>query len=189
MQTPMSTAKARGRFFSLKRLVVIAAVVGLGWAIYEGASRWRLSQLFGGLDRIALLREATEVTAWRLTPPMNSQPGLQQIPPEEFQLAGDAVELPRGTAYELQQLLASPASYRFFSLIVAECGQPDYGVKFSFVREGEAVDVYVCFKCRELAVMRSDGTNGEADFTPSGSKLIAIVQELFPGDAEIMALK
>jgi len=188
MQTPMSTATDRGRFFSLKRLVIIAAVVGLGWVTYEGAARWRLSKLFGGLDRVALLREATDVTAWRLLPPVNSQTGLQPIPPAKFQLAGDAVELPRGTAYELQQVLAAPGSYEFVPN-PKECGPPDYGVKFSFVREGDYVDVYVCFKCRELAVTRNDGTNGEAGFSPAGSRLIAIVQELFPGDTEIMALK
>ena len=189
MQTPMSTPVARGRFFSLKRLVLLAAVVALGWATYEGMIRWRLSQLYGGFDRVAMLRNATEVTAWRLTPPAHWQSGMpvEATAPEEFQVAGDPVELSRGAAYELQQLLATPGSYRFG--IGKECGSPDYGVKFSFISGGDEMDVYVCFKCRELAVARSDGTNRRADFEPSARKLIALAQELFPGDAEIMALK
>ena len=188
-QTLMSTPAVRGRFFSLKRFVLLAAVVALGWATYEGMIRWRLSQLYGGFDRVAMLRNATEVTAWRLMPPAYWQSGLpvETEAPEEFQVVGDPVALSRGAAFELQQLLATPGSYRFS--IAKECGPPDYGVKFSFISGGDEVDVYVCFKCRELAVTRGDGTNGKADFDPSGSRLIAIAQELFPGDAEIMALK
>ncbi|BBO32344.1 hypothetical protein PLANPX_1956 [Lacipirellula parvula] len=136
-----------------------------------------------------MLRNATEVTAWRLMPPAHWQTGMPAAAPEEFQVAGDPVQLSRGAAYELQQLLATPGSYRFFAPIVEECGPPDYGVKFSFINGGDEVDVYVCFKCRALAVTRSDRTNGEADFDPSASRLVAIAQELFPGDAEIMAIR
>ncbi|WP_428304777.1 hypothetical protein [Lacipirellula sp.] len=187
----MSTPAARRRFFSLRRFVILAAVVALGWATYEGMIRWRLSQLYGGFDRVAMLQNATEVTAWRLMPPAQWQAGMpvEAAAPGEFQVVGDPVELSRGAAYELQQLLATPGSYRFFAPIIRECGPPDYGVKFSFISGGDEVDVYVFFKCRELAVTRSDGTNRKADFDPSGPRLIAIAQELFPGDTEIQALK
>ncbi|MBA4107111.1 MAG: hypothetical protein C0485_15310 [Pirellula sp.] len=65
------------------------------------------------------------------------------------------------------------------------CGYPVYGVKLSFFRGNDRVDVFFCFQCAHLTVTR-DGTNlGAGDFSEAERPFIDAAKTLFADDAEI----
>lgn len=166
--------------------MLFAAPLALG-LIYIAVGRWQVTRLFGGSDNLRTLRDATSVEAYRLAPPVGKNPRQERTAPGEFQVVSSPVQVPHELAAALAERLTSPSSYRFS--IVKECGYPDYGVKLSFTKDGQTVDVFLCFHCRDLAVVKDGVTIGEADFDRAAAELIAAAKKLFPDDEQIQQLR
>ena len=166
--------------------MLLAAPLVLG-LIYIAVGRWQVTRLFGGCENLRVLRDATSVEAYRLAPPIGKNPQQERTAPSGFQVVSPPVLVPQDLAASLAARLTSPSSYRFS--IGKECGYPDYGVKLSFTKDGQKVEVFLCFHCRELAVVKDGVTMGEADFDRAAAELIAATKRLFPDDEPIQQLR
>lgn len=173
--------------FSLRRLLAVVVVVAAVGAIYVAiVGPSPVPRLFGGLENMAIVREATRVEAYRLAPPEGVDPFLVETSPLEYQAVAGPVAVKSDLAEMLQETLLSPQTYRWNA--AKACGRPVYGVKLSFFRGSERVDVYFCFKCAVLRVVRDDQLLGGADFDHGERVFVDGVKELFPADAEIQRI-
>jgi hypothetical protein len=143
--------------------------------------------LFGSAENIAIVREATRVEAYRVVPPAGSKPVQDDISPFDFKVAVGPKAVPEEMAKVLAESLLSPSTYRWWGM--KECGYPVYGVKLSFFRGNDRVDVFFCFQCGDLAVTRDGKTFGAGDFYEMKRPFVKAVKKLFPNDAEIQAIR
>ena len=171
--------------FSLRRLLAVVVVVAVIVAIYVAiVGPSPIPRLFGGLENMAIVREATRVEAYRVVPPPGSRPMEDDISPLDFTVASEPTTVPAEMAQELATTLLSPDTYDFWGGKKA-CGYPVYGVKLSFFRGNDRVDVFFCFQCGDLAVTRDEKMFGVGDFSPKEQAFVKAVKALFPDDAEI----
>ena len=174
--------------FSLRWLLAVAVVVAAVGAIYVAiVGPSPIPRLFGGLENMAIVREATRVEAYRVVPPPGSRPMEDFISPLDFTVASEPTTVPAEMAKELATTLLSPNTY--FLGGAKACGYPVYGVKLSFFRGNDRVDVFFCFQCGDLAVTRDEKEFGISDFYPSKRSLVQAVKTLFPDDPEIQAIQ
>ena len=172
--------------FSLRRLLAVVVVVAAAGAIYVATvGRSQISTLFGNAENIAIVRDATRVEAYRVTLPGGDAPN-EDTSPLDYEITSDPVRLPTAMASELAKTLLSSDTY---SGAAAACGPPIYGVKISFFRNAERVDVYFCFHCSVLRVVRDERVYGGADFGNAEQVFVKAVKTLFPNDVEIQAIR
>jgi hypothetical protein len=174
--------------FSLRRLLAIVAVVAAVGAIYveiDGPSP--IPRLFGGSGNMTIVREATRVEAYRLAPPAGSRPMEDYISPLDFETASEPIAVPTAMAESLATTLLSADTYQWDT--AKACGYPVYGVKLSFFRGNDRVDVFLCFQCRDLAVTRDGQMFGGGDFSRMDRTFVEAVKKLFPDDAEIQPIR
>lgn len=165
-------------------IVVVAAAGAIYVATIGQSPMWRL---FGGGENMAIVREATRVEAHRVVPPPGCIPMEDYISPLDFKIAAGPAGVPADMAKELATTLLSTDTYSWGS--DKACGYPVYGVKLSFFRGSERVDVYFCFKCSVLAVVRDEQVVGRADFDHGERVFVDAVKKFFPQDAEIQAIR
>ena len=174
--------------FSLRRVLMIVVVIAVGVALYQAAfGPPSMTRLFGSAENLTIVREATRVEAYRLAPLNGVNPVDVDTSPLEFRTTAGPVIVKSELSETLQEALLSSQTYRWWG--VKECGYPIYGVKLSFFRGSERVDVYFCFKCAVLAVVRDEQVVGRADFDHGERIFIDAVKKLFPQDAEIQAIR
>lgn len=165
-------------------MFAVVAVIAAAGAIYVATvGRSPMSRLFGGGENMAIVREATRVEAYRVAPPPGSKPMEDYISPLDFEVAAGPVAVPAEMAKELATTLLSADTY--YRGAMKACGYPVYGVKLSFFRGNDRVDVFFCFQCGDLAVTRNGTKFGVGDFYQSKRPFVQAVKALFPGDAEI----
>lgn len=173
--------------FSLRRLFAVIVVVAAIGAIYVATiGQSPMSRLFGGAENMAIVREATRVEAYRVTPPPGSNPMEDYTSPLDYEVVTEPVAVPVKMAREISRALLSPETYSWDS--AKACGDPVYGVKLSFFQDSERVDVYFCFKCSVLAVVRDDRVFGGEDFDNAEQVFVEAVKTLFPDDQEIQQI-
>ena len=166
---------------------MIVVVIAAGVALYQAAfGPPSMTHLFGSGENLAIVREATRVEAYRLAPPQGVDPFSVDTSPLEYRTTAGPVTLKSELAKPLQEALLSPQTYMWDA--AKACGYPVYGVKLSFFRGSKCVDVYFCFKCAVLAVVRDEQVVGRADFDHGERIFIDAVKKLFPQDAEIQAI-
>jgi hypothetical protein len=166
-------------------VIVVVAAVG---AIYVATvGRSPMSRLFGGGENMAIIREATRVEAYRVTPPSGSKPMEDYISPLDFEVAAGSVTASAEMAKELATTLLSDETYSWGA--AKACGYPVYGVKLSFFRGSDRVDVFFCFQCGDLAVTRDGKMFGVGDFYQAKRPFVQAAKTLFPDDAEIQAIR
>jgi hypothetical protein len=174
--------------FSLRRLFVVIIIVAAAGALYVATvGRSPMSRLFGGGENMAIVRDATRVEAYRVTPPPGSNPMERYTSPLDYEVVSDPVAVPAEMAREMSQALLSPETYNWGS--AKACGGPVYGVKLSFFQGAERVDVYFCFQCSVLAVVRDDRVFVGEDFDNAEQVFVQAVKKLFPDDAKIQAIR
>ena len=148
-----------------------------------------LSRVLGSAENIAIVRDATRAEAYRLAPPEGVDPQFTEVSPLEYEVTGGPVAASMELAEQLKETLLSPETYPMRWMMAKECGLPVYGVKLSFYQGDERVDVYLCFGCSDLAVVREESACDPADFSRGKRVLLDAVKELFPQDAEIQAIR
>jgi hypothetical protein len=175
-------SKPRGRRWAA--FVVIAALFAAAGIAWQASKRTALERLYGGPANLAIVARPTKVEAYRLGP----------LPLEELShdaavgahpvLAGP-VELPEADAVAVAAALSSADSYAWH---FGKACMPRYGVRLSFVRGPDRVDVLLCFECDILAAWRNGQWLGYEDFDDARPVLVRAVRAAFPDDAEIQSL-
>jgi hypothetical protein len=173
--------------FSLRRLFAMIVVVAAAGGLYVATvGQSPMLRLFGGGENMAIVREATRVEAYRLGPPPGGDPPQDYISPLDYEVASGPVAVPAKMARELATTLLSPDTYTWGT--AKACGFPVYGVKLSFFRGPERVDVFFCFRCDDLTVTRDGKKLGAGDFSEAKRPFVEAVKALFPDDQEIQQI-
>ena len=134
---------------------------------------------------MATIREATRVEAYRLAAPSGRELSAEDASPLEYEVTSVPAVVPAERAKKLAQALLSPQTYEWEA---AKACVPIYGVKISFFKGSERVDVFFCFACDVLAVASGDSVFGAEDFDHSRLLFVQIVKELFPDDPVIQGI-
>jgi len=166
-------------------VVVLAATAAVvAYARAEAAGR-RVADLFDGEAGLKTVTAADEVVAYRLAPLPVERQG-RRTPLDEFEVLAGPVPLPAEHAGRVARALSSPGSYGWD---YAKGCVPIYGVRFSFVRGGDRVDVLLCLQCDVLLVYRNGEIAGGEDFDPIRPILVRAAKAAFPDDEVIAGLK
>jgi hypothetical protein len=134
----------------------------------------------GGITNAAIIAAPSSVKAWRTIGSMEPDTGSYS---NYFQKFGQAVLVSTNLAKRLSKVLLAEKSY-FRSDDIKKACAPTPGVVLTFSNGKDEVNVFFCFECNILVVqgMRND-------FDPSRAKLLRIMKQIFPKDAQIQSLK
>ncbi|MGC1272412.1 MAG: hypothetical protein WBC44_01800 [Planctomycetaceae bacterium] len=149
------------------------------------AAEDRVAEMFGGRDGLKTLTEPDKVEAYRLRPLPQDKQG-RRTPLKEFQILSGPVTVPKESAKNVARSLLSYDSYEWDS---AKGCLPIYGVRLSFARGDDRVDVLLCFQCDVLLVYRNGKITGGEDFDAIRPVLVRTVKPLFPDDEVVQGLK
>ena len=141
-----------------------------------------IEKLFGGKHAVATVARPDKVEVYRIDP-NSERSGNSTL--DEFRIASGPIEAPRDIATRLSTLLASPESYWNNPPACV----PMYGVRLTFERARDRVDVLLCLECDESLIFRNRRFVGYGFFFYSHDSLVQVVQELYPDDKGIQSLK
>lgn len=173
----------------MKKLAVRATIIFLALAVVafaaEALYRARaVSQMFGGDAALDTVAHASRVEAFRLGPlPADVQ--WQDAAREDYPVTSGPVDVPAPAAAEIAAALISKDSYRWHSIKLC---MPNYGVRLSFYREADRVDVFLCFECDILGIAHNGRATGGEDFDDVRPVFVRASKKLFPDDPEIQGL-
>lgn len=176
------------RFWILSCLLATAAVAGttsyVAYARVEAAED-RVAKMFGGRDGLKALTAPDKVEAYRLRPLPQEMQG-RRTPLTKFPILSGPVAVPKESTDKIARTLLSDESYEWES---AKGCLPYYGVRLSFTRSDDQVDVLLCFQCDVLLVYRNGKITGGEDFDAIRHVLVRTVKPLFPDDKVVQGLK
>ena len=173
---------------SLRRLLATVAFAAIVGAIYVAmAPRSPLMQVFNSAANMEVIRTATRVEARRVHLPEGLETPDEDMLPTDYVVAAESMQVPEPLVQILTERLLATATYEVDT--AKACGPPLYGVMLSFFRDEEHVDVYFCFHCGDLAVVRDGAVQGHGDFSKVEDDFVRAAKELFPDDAEIQAIQ
>lgn len=178
----MSRALSPFRFSLRRLLAAVVLIAAIGTLYVATIGRPPISRLFGGGRNVATIREATRVEAYRLEAPSGREVSADDVSPLEYEVTSVPAVVPAKRAKKLAQALLSPQTYEWET---AKACVPIYGVKISFFKGVERVDVFFCFACDILTVTSGDFVFGVEDFDHSRLLFVRTVKELFP-DAPVI---
>jgi hypothetical protein len=145
--------------------------------------------MFGGEGGLAIVSHPSKVEACRLGPlPVREVGGLQTrtTKPADYPILSGPVTVPTKIATELSSAFTSGDAYGWD---YAKGCKPTYGVRLSFYRGGDQVDVLLCLNCKILIVARDGEFVGGEDFDPIWPIVVEAVTTIFPQDPAIQSLK
>jgi len=168
------------RYFAFALLAVLAAAAVATAFLRRGDE---IDRLFGGtVGRETVLRPE-RVTAFRLKPILNDQ----VLPLDDYPIVAGPIEVPRESGDSIGSILVSHDSYSRDDWLKACI--PVYGVRLSFARGDDTVDVLLCLECELLATYLNGKSVSGDDFEPACNQLLSLVKQLFPNDEQIQSLK
>lgn len=170
-------------FFPLGEQMAIRATCLLLIAFSAGCgdSDGNLTRLFGSLQAIDTVKNASTVRAFRLPSPSYYHESLS-----DYETTAGPIDVADASASQLRTLLLDPSVYDWAS---AKGCEPDYGIRIQFQHDTDEVDVLLCFACDILAVYHNGMFVGGEDFDEIRSQLVAIAKDLFPDDEAIQSLE
>jgi hypothetical protein len=166
------------------------ALLAVILAISGGLSGCRPPQntsesVFGSRRSLEIVQRPERVEASRLKAdfeePLETKKDLANYP-----TIGMAIDVPTDIASRVGAKLSARESYLWNA---AKACIPQYGVRMSFFRGNERVDVLFCFECDILVVFHNGRLTGGGSFDYAHNALLDDVKRLFPDDAAIQALK
>jgi hypothetical protein len=174
-----------GGRYSLRLLLGLVAVCALvmgGMALFL---RDPLVDLFGGSRGFHVVRNPTKVEAYRLGD-LPASVAIEDSQGGDYPITAGPVPLSSAMSKKLSTALLSQDTVHFG--VPAACGYPVYGAKFSFFRDANRVDVFVCFTCDFLQVNLDGDRIGGEYFSEARGVLVRAAQESFPDDPVIQSL-
>jgi hypothetical protein len=182
--------------FTVRRMTVAVAILtclaGVAWvaarqiqsaraAAVRLANERRL-KMFGDGAALEVVSHPTRVEAFRLVPPADVRKQENAV---RTVLSGP-VAVPAELAGRLSRALVSPDSYLWGG---APACYPAYGVRLSFYRGEDRVDLLLCMTCHVLLVQRDGRDVSGGCFHPIAPLMVDAVVSLFPDDPLVQALK
>ncbi len=140
-----------------------------------------LPKLFGGEDSIEILKHPDQIEAHRLVP---VEKVVKDI--DDFPTAGAPIVLKDDLASRFSRDLASPASYGWG---YSKPCIPAPGVRLTFLRSDDRIDVFFCFECDTIWILRNKQFVGVGQIDPGRNEFAAAMKAAFPGDQEIQSLR
>ncbi len=135
----------------------------------------QLLKLLGGTRGLAALLKPERMEAFRLDHTISEKPVVKNGP----------VAVGKDTVKELTAVLAAPGSYLWN---MGKGCIPVRGVRFSFFRGDDRLEVLLCFNCDILGVRLNDGELQDQNFDRVRPQLMRIVKAIFPDDPVIQKL-
>ncbi len=166
-------------------IVLTAALLTTMLLIREGLSLGKhssVTRMYGGADGLRTVTQPTKVEAFRLKPNFKYDDTAFTDPNNNYDVIAGPVSVPENIVNELGTSLVSTQSYEWD---IAKGCMPQFGVRLSFQRESDQMDVYLCLDCQILSVMRNGSVTGGGNFDPMNATLVRVAKSLFPNDPEI----
>lgn len=142
-----------------------------------------LERVLGGPKALEAIRRPEIVEACRLATAAPSQLETRKL--SDFPTQGNVVSVPPGIASAIGECLVNPDLYRWHMLVTCI---PDYGVRVTFFRGTDRVDVLFCFECNLVLTFWNERQVQGAYFPGARSSVLAKIKELFPDDQAIQTL-
>lgn len=145
-------------------------------------------ELLGGPTSIDIVQNATSVSALRIQPPDDdaSEGSIKQL--TGYKNLSGPVVVPNQLIVELRKSILDVESYAW-NAAKAACGPPNYGVRFQFLRDDEALDILVCFQCDIVGLYHNGKLVADMEFDAMRPQLVKIAKALFPDDAVIQSVQ
>lgn len=171
----------------------VAAIVILLWFCLVPGSRSNRNEmdfdhLFGVGGR-KVVEEAERFEAFTLQP-LTASVNWQNAKLSDFKARDKSALESKDLTRRIATALLDPNSYRPKGGSAKAC-IPQYGVKLSFSRANDRVDVLLCFECDIMATFRNGAGEMESgqSFDDGRAELLRLVKLLFPDDRLIQSIK
>ena len=137
------------------------------------------ADVLGGQEVIETILKADKVEAYRL----KDQFFKEKL--SEYEASAGPIKL---DAKQAQSLSQTVAAYDSYERETPKGCEPVFGVRTTFSRGDQQVDVVYCFECQILAVYHQGKRVGGGQFDPAQRKLEALAKQMFPKDEAIQGL-
>lgn len=145
-----------------------------------------ITNMFGGEQARDIAEHPDKVEMFRLGA-LPEHISLEKATLADFPLISKSVAVPETVAGQISAGLLSPGTYNW-KYTMKSCGEPIFGVRLTFHRGQNRVDVLFCFKCDDLRVYHNDRWTGSQDFHRGRPIFVRAVKSLFPNDQVIQQL-
>jgi hypothetical protein len=135
----------------------------------------QLLKLLGGTKGFAVLLKPERVDAFRLDHMIGEEPVVK----------GGPAAVGKDTVKDLTTVLSAPESFLWN---IGKGCIPVWGVRFSFFRGDDRLEVLLCFNCDILGVRLNDGELQDQNFDRVRPQLVRLVKAVFPDDPVIQKL-
>jgi hypothetical protein len=172
------------RFIFIAALMVIAGGLAI-WGIVRRARYESVAEMFGGKYSLQTVQHPTRVEACCLGP-LPQGISWQEASLGDYPVTSGPFEVVKTIAEPASEALLSPDTYGWD--FAKDCA-PVYGVRLSFLRGSERIDVLFCFECDVLLVGRNGRVTGGEDFDFGRSVFVRAVKAIFPDNEVIQRLR
>jgi len=104
-------------------------------------------------------------------------------PPHEYKDASEERAVDESVLKDIVETLTTPTLHR--GIVGVTSCLPIYGVRISFFRADDRIDLYFCFTCDDLAVYLNDKPVGHMKFIFACKRLLSDVLQIFPENEEL----
>lgn len=150
----------------------------------------RIITLLGGKDGVTTVAQPDKVDAYRLKPNLKLDGSEFTDLDGNYEVTAGPVSVSETLATELSRDLTTTSSYWWNA---GKLCIPRYGVRLSFYRGQDQVDVFLCFECKDLRVARNGKVTSrpgnDTSFDSINGRLVLAAKTLFPDDPEIKELR
>lgn len=169
--------------FRLATPIVICTLLLTSGCGHDDEVTGDLTWVFGDSQAVETFKQTTLFEAYRSEPPSDPNEFIQTL--EQFRPTSTPVSISGDLAAELQDILLDSSTYYWEA---AKACDPNFGVRIHYQNGDDEFDILLCFQCDILAVYKNGKAVGGEDFDSARSRLVKIVQELFPDDDTIQSL-
>jgi len=145
---------------------------------YPHAKQDDLVRALGGEGVVAILHDPDRVEAVLLSEPKNAQ----TTPPHEYEPSTDAVLVDAEVGAHVVEVLLDPQLHWVIPKGAAKACFPVYGVRLSYLKADDHVDLYLCFLCDDVAVYANGKHVPYAQVQFAVEQLLGDVLKIFPDD-------
>jgi hypothetical protein len=138
------------------------------------------ADVLGGDEVVAVILKPDKVLVYRLKDQAHKEK------PADYEASSGPSEVDVMTAQDLSAVVAAFDTYERNS---AKGCKPIYGLRTTFVRGKDEVDVVYCFACDIITVYLNGKRVGYGEFDPGHKQLVRLAQRMLPKDEEIKKLK
>jgi hypothetical protein len=184
--------------FWLLGIAVLA--VAVGWLVWfstlSGGDRlWHfssppteqhLTRVLGGERVVAILKDPDRVEAVLLDEPKTFAGAYPE--PREYDVVSEPYSVAPETARSISQTLTTPELHRFIDPGTKSC-IPYYGVRITYHRGEDRLDLYFCFTCMDLAIYFNGAPVGAMQFLFTCKRLLKDMQTIFPDQPKFIELE